>query len=533
MEATKSVVRILSEGKSTTATGSGFVILCDSDRTLIATNYHVVENQPYNVSLWLGEEDLVDVEILLPVPEKDLCVLSVDKNLNIQPVPLAREPAKQGEAVWAVGFPGAADIFSDSAVHTSEDATITDGIVSAVHTLTMDDYGDPVALIQMNAAINSGNSGGPLFNAQGQVVGVNTLGITNAQGVFGAVAVSELQDVLKNNDIVLPAVAVAEETEGTEVPDTAQMLEQPDPSASVLWYLPAAILAVLGVAAFVLALAKKKTGATLQSLMEANPDGLGVSQTVALLMPVALRLRQLHNDGKLHLQVTAQNILITPKGTQLKAATDQEADRFAAGFAAPEIYQGTGVSMASDVYSLAATMLYAATGKTPANSLQREQLEEELTRLETVDAGFAQVIRKAMADAKEERTASIQELICGVSSYNTQSFQMPATADKGNARGPKKLALIAGGVLILLAVLATMLPGMAAKGNAYKYALALLETGRYDEAVTAFAQLDGYKDSAEKVLKTKYEKAGSLLEAERYDDAVAIFSALGDYSDFH
>lgn len=94
MTAAKSVVRVMSEGASSTATGSGFVILCDSKRTLIATNYHVVENQPYNVSLWLGEEDLVDVEILLPVPEKDLCILSVDKNLGIQPLPLAQEPAR-------------------------------------------------------------------------------------------------------------------------------------------------------------------------------------------------------------------------------------------------------------------------------------------------------------------------------------------------------------------------------------------------------------------------------------------------------
>lgn len=532
MTAAKSVVRVLSEGTSSTATGSGFVILCDTDRTLIATNYHVIENQPYNVSLWLGEEDLVDVEILLPVPEKDLCILSVDKNLGIQPLSLAQEPAKQGEAVYAVGFPGAADIFSDSAVHTSEDATITDGIVSAVRTLTMDDYGDPVSLVQMNAAINSGNSGGPLFNAKGQVVGVNTLGVTSAQGVFGAVAVSELRDVLKNNDIVLPAIAQAEEAETVVSAERAEALEPPETSASVLWYLPTVILAVLGVAALVLALAKKKTNVTLQSLLEANPDGLGAAQAVALLMPVALQLRQLHNDGKLHLQVTAQNILITPKGAQLKAATDQEADRFSSGFAAPEIYQGSGVGMASDVYSLAAVLSYAATGKVPANSLQREQLEEELSRLETMDAGFAQVIRKAMADGKEERTSSVQELIYGVSPYNTQSFRMPDNIPgKGNAQGPKKYLLAAGGVLILLAVLATMLPGMAVKRNAYKYAVSLLEADRYDEAITAFAQLDTYKDSARKVLEAKYEKAAALLEAEQYDDAIALFTALGDYSD--
>ena len=171
MQSAKSVVRILSEYHDGSATGSGFVIKNENAELLVVTNYHVVEDSPYSVSIWIGEEEMVEAEILISAPEKDLCVLQIREKLSIPALPLALQEARQGEAVYAVGFPGAADIFSDTAVHTSEEATITDGIISAIRTLTMDDYGDPVKLLQINAAINSGNSGGPLFNVQGQVIG--------------------------------------------------------------------------------------------------------------------------------------------------------------------------------------------------------------------------------------------------------------------------------------------------------------------------------------------------------------------------
>ena len=63
--------------------------------------------------------------------------------------------AKQGDAVYAVGFPAAADILSDTEAHTSQDATITDGIVSARREVTTTLYGTPVEILQISAAINS------------------------------------------------------------------------------------------------------------------------------------------------------------------------------------------------------------------------------------------------------------------------------------------------------------------------------------------------------------------------------------------
>ena len=57
INATKSVVRILTEYADGYVTGSGFVIKSDKEETLIATNYHVVEGKPNSISIWLDEED--------------------------------------------------------------------------------------------------------------------------------------------------------------------------------------------------------------------------------------------------------------------------------------------------------------------------------------------------------------------------------------------------------------------------------------------------------------------------------------------
>ena len=65
----------------------------------------------------------------------------------------------------------------------------------------------------------------------------------------------------------------------------------------------------------------------------------------------------------------------------------------------------------------------------------------------------------------------------------------------------------------------------------YDAALGYQAAGQYDEAVSAFAALGNYADSATRVLQSKYLKAGSLAENEKYDNAIAIYNKLGDYSD--
>ena len=131
ISATESVVRVLAEYSSGYSTGSGFVIKSNEEETLIATNYHVVEGDPYGIAVWLSEEETVSATIVAYTNQKDLCILKLAYPVLLKPLTFSAIGAKQGEAVYAVGFPGAADKLSDKEAHTSADATITDGIVSA------------------------------------------------------------------------------------------------------------------------------------------------------------------------------------------------------------------------------------------------------------------------------------------------------------------------------------------------------------------------------------------------------------------
>jgi 2-alkenal reductase len=157
-----------------TGSGSGFIL--DEDGHVV-TNQHVVEG---------GVEFLVVLEDGRELPatlvgadaNSDVAVLKVDP-----PVPaVARigdsDSLLPGQAVLAIGSP--LGTFTN---------TVTEGIVSALGRTVPDDTGGPelLNLIQHDAAINPGNSGGPLVTLTGEVVGINTLGIVDAQGLFFAV----------------------------------------------------------------------------------------------------------------------------------------------------------------------------------------------------------------------------------------------------------------------------------------------------------------------------------------------------------
>ena len=112
IKATESTVRVLAEYTDSYSTGSGFVIKSDKEETLVATNYHVVEGKPYSISVWLSEDETVSATILAFTSQKDMCILKLAYPISMRTIIFAEDGAKQGEAVFAVGFPGAADIRS-------------------------------------------------------------------------------------------------------------------------------------------------------------------------------------------------------------------------------------------------------------------------------------------------------------------------------------------------------------------------------------------------------------------------------------
>ena len=162
--------------------GSGFVV---DSAGLVATNRHVVEN---SISIFVSTADgaRYRAEIVGLAAKTDIALLRIDPSANIPALPFGNSDAlRAGDTVIAIGSP------------FGFDNTVTAGIVSSVNRDIMespfDDY------IQTDAAINHGNSGGPLFNLAGQVVGMNSVLFAPGQGSAGvgfAIPSNDLRFVL-------------------------------------------------------------------------------------------------------------------------------------------------------------------------------------------------------------------------------------------------------------------------------------------------------------------------------------------------
>ncbi len=148
-------------GYPTTAavSGSGFILTADG---YIATNYHVVENgSSIRVTLFNGQE--YEARLMGYNESKDIAVLKVDA-AGLPCVVLGdSDQVLVGEQIMAIGNPLGELTFSLSV-----------GVVSAVNREVLFEEGNKMKLIQTDCAINSGNSGGAMFNAYGEVVGIAT-----------------------------------------------------------------------------------------------------------------------------------------------------------------------------------------------------------------------------------------------------------------------------------------------------------------------------------------------------------------------
>jgi putative serine protease PepD len=143
-----------------TATGSGFVVSNDG---YIVTNAHVVEGANGTIKAKIGDGKDLTATLVGQDASTDLALLKVGAS-NLKPLALADSSAVEvGDAAYAIGNPFGLD------------RTLTTGVVSALQREISSPNGFSIDdVIQTDAAINPGNSGGPLFNAQGQVIGVNS-----------------------------------------------------------------------------------------------------------------------------------------------------------------------------------------------------------------------------------------------------------------------------------------------------------------------------------------------------------------------
>ena len=162
--------------------------VCIKKGAYILTNNHVIENGNV-INLYLSDGRTANASLVWKDPSSDLAMLKA--SVDIPYLPVAENGSYQsGDEVVAIGTP------LDLAFKHS----VTKGIISAINrTVSVDnDYGETALynLIQHDASINPGNSGGPLINMNGQVIGINTVKVTDAEGMGFAIPVDTFKPVL-------------------------------------------------------------------------------------------------------------------------------------------------------------------------------------------------------------------------------------------------------------------------------------------------------------------------------------------------
>ena len=182
-----SVVSISCSSLYSTSTGTGLILTADG---YIVTNAHVIEGAAV-VQVVLQDKQAFQATVVGADQVTDLAVLRIDA-VNLTPARLGDSSAMRvGDTVVAIGDPLGLEL----------SGTMTDGIVSAINR-DISVEGRPMTLIQTNAALNSGNSGGPLINCYGQVVGINTMKIgdymssAGVEGLGFAIPSATVSDVV-------------------------------------------------------------------------------------------------------------------------------------------------------------------------------------------------------------------------------------------------------------------------------------------------------------------------------------------------
>lgn len=163
--------------RESTGVGSGFIITKDG---YILTNHHVVTENPKNISVSLKDGRSLEAKKVWSDASLDLAVIKIDA-INLPVAVLGdSEDLSVGQMAVAIGNP----------LGLTFERTVTAGIVSALNRSIISGSTIAEDLIQTDASINSGNSGGPLLDNRGNVIGINTYKIDSGEGMGFAIPIN-------------------------------------------------------------------------------------------------------------------------------------------------------------------------------------------------------------------------------------------------------------------------------------------------------------------------------------------------------
>lgn len=168
--------------------GSGVII---SEKGYILTNQHVSGDKYSTCYVTLENGESLSASVVWADEKLDLSIIKVNQQFSYYAKLGDSENIKIGQTVYAIGNP----------IGMEFQRTVTSGIISATNrTITFEENGEKIymdSLIQTDATINPGNSGGPLLNIYGEIIGINTVKITSAEGIGFAVPINIIKPILQ------------------------------------------------------------------------------------------------------------------------------------------------------------------------------------------------------------------------------------------------------------------------------------------------------------------------------------------------
>ena len=226
---------IFGQTTQSASSGSGFII---SEDGYIVTNAHVIAGgQNALVALYNG--DRYEAELVGFSSTEDLALLKAVNASGLPTAPLGdSEECQVGDTVYAIGNPLGVELRG----------TLTDGIVSAINRDVQVD-GRTMTLVQTNAALNSGNSGGPLISDSGQVVGINFMKMyarySTVEGLGFAIPSASIRRLV--NDLLTYGEVRPEPSFGVTVLQTGTRLEDDIWGLQVLEVTPGSAADLAGI----------------------------------------------------------------------------------------------------------------------------------------------------------------------------------------------------------------------------------------------------------------------------------------------
>ena len=210
VEYTVNSIFMMQQGTAT-AEGSGIII---SEDGYILTNNHVINSSSSSSYYEIGEASKVTVTLYNDETEYSATVVGTDEETDLAVIKIDKtgltaaeigdsDSVQVGEFSMAIGNP------------LGMQSSVTSGIISATNREVTDSDGKTFKLIQTDAAINSGNSGGALVNSQGQVIGVNTLKVsaTGVEGMGFAIPINSAKPIyeqlIQYNKVKRPYIGIS------------------------------------------------------------------------------------------------------------------------------------------------------------------------------------------------------------------------------------------------------------------------------------------------------------------------------------